>query len=105
MNGKRQKPSGKQHFQLSMNRKLQNFTKRQKTNWVAQLSPLYTALKDESVRWRKIQSRLHGSNAFNKGGRKNQNRNCVNCFGKKQAESNAAHRVSTILASAGLDLA
>jgi hypothetical protein len=39
------------------------------------------------------------------GGEKNQNRKFVNCFGKKQAESNAAHRVSTILASAGLDLA
>jgi hypothetical protein len=51
-----------------MNRKPQNFAKRQKTNWVAQLSPLYTALKDGSVRWQKIQSRLHGSNEFNRGG-------------------------------------
>jgi hypothetical protein len=90
-----------------MNRKPQNFAKRQKTNWVAQLSPLYTALKDGSVRWQKIQSRLHGSNEFNRGGggEKSKKRKFVNCFGKKQAESNAAHRVSTILASAGLDLA
>jgi hypothetical protein len=31
------------------------------------------------------------------GRRKNQNRKCVNGFGKKQAESNAAHGISTMV--------